>query len=150
MIELATIDDVLYVARNMREDDMREVVADSRIRTPEAIAAVCMMLPCTVYVAKDRDGTPVAVGGVARNEPLFAQAWLFGTKHISRCKLEIAKLVHSLTADAVRDGLTVQARSAAFHTQAHKWLRVLGFRQVAVLENYGMSGEDFVVFRQGE
>ncbi len=129
---------------------MREVVADSRLRSPSAIAAVCMTLPCIVYVAKDENGTPVAVGGVARNEPLIAQAWLFGTKNISRCKLEIAKLVRSLTSDAVRAGLTVQARSAAFHTEAHRWLKVLGFKQVGVLEGYGMGGEDFVVFRQGE
>ena len=145
MITVATPEQILFVAENMREDDWREVVADSRLATAQEIAAACKALPCVVYAAL-ADGVPVAVGGVARNEPGVAQAWLFGTRQIGRCKIEIAHLVRRLTRHAWQDGLEVQARSAAFHTRAHRWLNSMGFRKASVLGGYGLGGEDFVVF----
>lgn len=147
MIRAATWPDVLSVSLAMREDDRREVMATRWTDDPFDFAADCMRTPGPKLAALV-DGDPVAIGGVATHQPGVGQAWMVGTHDIGIAGIEIAHACRK-SIDALFDsgGLhRIQAHSAAFHTQAHRWLKAIGLREESRLHGYGKGGEEFIVF----
>ena len=149
MITDLTWDRAAHVARNMRADDSREVLANSWDDSHQAFAAECMRLPGPkLACVMDDTGEPVAMGGVAVHLPGVGQAWFVGTDKISPYGLEVTRACKQIV-----DGLMtehdihrVQAFSAAFHTKAHQWLRSIGFVEESTLPAYGRNREDFLIF----
>lgn len=148
MILPATWPHVLAVSLAMRDDDRREVNATRWAEDPYDFAADCMRTPGPKLAAIRQDGTPVAIGGVATHHPGVGQAWLVGTHNIGLCGIEIAHACRKSIAALFADGglHRIQAHSAAFHTDAHRWLKAIGLREESRLPGYGKGGEEFVVF----
>ncbi len=146
---IATLDwpIALHVAQHMRADDFAEVMATRWNDSRYDFAADCMRLPGPKLAAL-LDGEPVAMGGVATHHPGCGQAWLVGTEKIGALGLEIAHVCRrSIRALFAEGGVhRIQAYSAAFHEDAHRWLKAIGLREEARLSRYGKGGEDFLVF----
>ena len=148
MITDVTWDGMLYVAEHLRADDLAEVMATRFDDIPRCFAADHALIPGPKYLALAKDGTPVALGGIAMHQPGVGQAWLVGTPRINECALEIAR--------AGKAGIArfmdtpgchrLQAFSVATHTVAHRWLASLGMRPESTLPKFGKRGEDFILF----
>jgi len=148
VIVQATWPNMLEVCLGMRADDRREVMATRWSDDPFDFAADCMRLPGTKLAALLPSGEAVAVGGVAVHQPGIGQAWMVGTERIGELGVEIAHASKKgIKALFERGGVhRIQAHSAAFHSDAHRWLKAIGLRKEATLPKYGKGGEDFFIF----
>lgn len=143
-----THEDALYVVKNMREDDRREVFATRWNDCDYDLAHSCANQPGVKWVAL-LDGEPVAIGGVSIHQPGIGQAWLMGTDKLPQAGLTLTRYCKDVVDKLMNDesGLhRVQAHSAAFHTLAHDWLMAVGLDQRVELPRYGKAGEDFILF----
>jgi hypothetical protein len=154
MIELiaSTPRDITIVAANMREWDRREFEASAR--TPAFAGASSMTeaaLIChygSIPWARVAlvDGEPVAAFGAAGSayQPQLRLAWAFGTERFRRAVPAISREVESWKPLLVAEGVhRIEARALVGHDLAGRWMRGLGARREAVLERYGIGGEDF-------
>lgn len=142
MIVKATSEHLSFVLSHLRDSDREELVLTqwgdnlSEIRhAPGAQYAVM------------RDGVPVCVFGVVPLFPGVGQAWLIGTDEIGKSGVEVAhacqKVVNTLLDCHMH---RIQAFSAGFYTQAHRWLERIGFHRESTLRKFGKEGSDFYVF----
>lgn len=131
------------LAFTMREEDVREIMAMRHDEYRHEFAEECAH--CGGWCCLNKDGVPVAMGGVYECWPGVGNAWMVGTDDFARHGIEITR-----KSKKVLENLPhlhrIQAYSAAFHTVSHAWLERLGFRRGAVLPKLGKGGEDFIVF----
>lgn len=140
-------EDALYIAQHMRAIDAREVNATRWSESPFDLAVECVRAPGKSWAALV-DGIPVAMGGIALNQPAIGQAWLIGTDDLSRAGLTLTRFCADVTRRMLSEdsGINrIQAFSAGFHTEAHAWLKAVGLNAVVPLPKYGKSGEDFLL-----
>jgi RimJ/RimL family protein N-acetyltransferase len=138
----------IHIAQHLRDADFCEVMANRWDDNPLAFAAECMALPGVKQACLSKSGEPVAMGGIAAHLPGVGQAWLVGTPEIGLHGIEMAHACKGLIrrlfeANSVH---RVQAFSAATHTQAHQWLRRIGFREESRMAAFGKNKEDFLTF----
>lgn len=143
-----THEDALYVVKKMRDEDRREVFATRWDDCDYGLAFDCANAPGAKWAALV-DGEPVAIGGMALNQPGIAQAWMMGTDALPQAGVTLTRFC----GDVIKKLLTgdsgirrVQAHSAAFHVNAHKWLEAIGMTDRVALPMYGKHGEDFILF----
>ena len=148
MIVEITWDRAVFVSTHMRIDDFREVMANRWDESPYSFAADCMRLPGPKMCCVANDDTPVAIGGIAANIPGVGQAWLVGTDRIGSHGVEMAHACKTLISRLLNDGAMhrIQAFSAEFHSQAHQWLKAIGFSEESRMPRYGKSQENYRVF----
>lgn len=150
-IDFATADDLTDITQNMRHRDLLEMEAqcpvDGRIDvaawlverwTPFLHAAVCAKLA----------GRPVAIGFAAWSIPGVANVGLVATGQFNRIAVELTRFVkHEFFPGLVKQGAhRIETVSMAGHEEAHRWLRILGLREEAVLQARGKRGENFHLF----
>lgn len=143
-----TGEDALYVAHHMRENDRLEINATRWDESPWRFAADCANLPGISYCAL-LDGEPVVIGGVALHQPGLGQAWMVGTDKFAQVAVSLTRFSRDVITRMLRDdsGINrIQAFSAAFHEESHKWLKAVGLNAITPLPQYGKGGEDFLIF----
>ena len=99
-------------------------------------------------VAINKEGEPVVIGGVAINTPKVGTAWMVGTDkwltvahEVSRfCKKSIKTIFEG------DDVHRIQAFSAIFHTDSHRWLKLVGMQPTNLLPMWGKDKDDFIIF----
>lgn len=140
-----TQDDLAYVTERLRPDDDRELEATrfDGCRLADSI----YVAQGAAYTGYDRDGNPAVVGGLTTVSPGVAQAWMFGTPRLP----EVAVAMHRQARILIEAALNgpahrIQAYSADFHVDAHRWLKRLGFEIESVMRQHGKGGEDFYMF----
>lgn len=134
-------EDALHIANNLRDVDQHECNCQCYDASSEALAERCMNPINAKWVVCSDDGEPVAMLGVSLLHPGVGEAWLLATDRWNEVWRTCTKL-----AIQIRDGLKlhrIQVHTAAFHTNSHAWLEVLGFQREAILRKYGSGGEDF-------
>lgn len=138
--------DALYIAFHMREDDAREVMATRGDNYRHSFAEDCLRFGGWCY--RDKDGVPVAMGGIVRMWRGVGTAWMVATPAIARHGVAVSRHCYrQMMIDS--EGLhRVHAFSAAFHTISHQWLEMLGFTRGATLRGWGKQGEDFILFER--
>src|SRR5688572_13806061 len=148
MIEIiaSTPRDITIVAANMREWDRREFEASARTGSMTEAALICHYgsMPWARVVLLD--GEPVAAFGAAASvyQPQLRLAWAFGTERFRRVVPAISREVESWKPRLVAEGVhRIEARALVGHDLAGRWMGGLGARREAVLERYGLGGEDF-------
>lgn len=148
MIVKMNLGHALYVAAHMREVDWREVSATRWDDDREAFAMECYRLPGTHFTALNNQGEPVAMGGVALHTPKVGQAWLVGTDQFASMAIEITRFCRDSTNRLLETELNrINAYSAAFHVESHKWLEAAGLqKRETPLRQWGRNGEDFYLF----
>jgi len=149
MIKQMTLEDCLTVFRNMREDDKREVLATQWDDDIDCLATRSFNYPGVRYTAFNKNNTPVAAFGVALHTPGVGVAWMVATDDFSGVAIEVSRFGRALIAVLLESEVhRVQAFSAAFHVQSHKWLPVVGLEREDgnVMRQLGRDGEDFYIF----
>ena len=143
MISKASIEDLREVCRNIRRDDLREVLMT---QWGDDLADSLVVAPGVKVAVRNRFGA-VAVMGVVPVWPNVGQAWLIGTDEIGKHGVEVAHAAKRVIKTLLNLEMhRIHAYSASFHTQAHQWLELIGFRKEATLKQYGKTGEDFYLY----
>lgn len=146
MIVKATWPDILEVCLNLREDDLREVMLTRWTDSPYDLAADFARCPGGKFAVIHNDKA-VCVFGVTAALPGVGQGWLVGTDDIGKCGVEVARAAKKTIATLFNTGVhRVQAYSADFHTQAHQWLELVGFKRESVMRSFGKDGSDFYCY----
>jgi hypothetical protein len=141
--------DVAYVCRHMRAADAHEIFATRRTDDPDALAVEIIRYWGPMgFVAVDGE-LPVALFGATETWPGVWTAWMMATDEFPSVALGLTKFVkRRMIPELIGMGaFRGEARSVDGHTEAHRWLRVLGGVEEARLRRYGRNGEDFLVFR---
>lgn len=148
MITKLTLEHALRVARNMRESDRREVMATRWNDNSEEFALECYRVSGVSWVAINKDGEPVVMGGFAFNSPGVATAWMVGTDKWLSVALEVSRFSKKSirTLFSGNDIHRVQAFSALFHVESHRWLKVIGLTPEHLLPKWGKDEDDFILF----
>lgn len=137
-----------YVVEHIRPIDAREIEATMFDGVP--LADHVDVNSGAGYTVFDRDGNPAAIGGIGMVSPGVAQAWMFGTPRLPEARIALTRQTRRLIRATFDSGQAhrVQALSASFHHEAHRWLRRLGFSVEQRLGWYGQNREDFLMFVQ--
>lgn len=138
---------VLYVAKNMRDEDALEIYATQFLDDPAAIMAATMACPAFAWVAWLGD-EPVAVVGAAPLHPTVWQVYAYGTNRFEEIAYPLTKFIKRCMIPALAEtGVRrAQCLSLASHFKAHRWLENLGAERESVLEGFGRDGEDFYMY----
>lgn len=146
MIVKATPEDIIEVCHNLRADDMAECLATRWTDSIDDLAADFIRAKGGKF-AVIHDDRAVCVFGVVPISPGVGQAWLVGTDEIGLCGVEIAHAAKKVIRTLFDlDTHRIQAYSADFHTQAHQWLELIGFKRESVMQKLGKNGEDFICY----
>lgn len=139
-------DAVAYVARNMREWDRREIFATRTDDSPERLAADALGCGPIGWVAGLEN--PIAAFGCAPMWHGVWSVWLFATDEFNRIGISVTRLVvrtiYPMMVDAGAHRL--EARSMEGHTDAQRWLEVIGAKREATLARFGRDRQDFHVY----
>ena len=155
MIQLISPDEkmVEHVIADMREIDIAEIMETSQAQTIESMKKELQASVNNVVGIKyclTINGDPVCLGGVHDIAVEVGQAWFFATKRIERAGISLTKQTKRVIRYCLDSRYRrIQADSAAFHTEAHRWLGVCGFNLESVKKNYGKSCDfnHYVIFR---
>lgn len=148
MIANLTLEHALGVARNMRESDRREVMATQWEDDIERFALDCYLSKGVKWVAINKKGEPVVIGGVSINSPGVGTAWMVGTDRWLTVALEVSRFCKNSIQSILSSGDVhrIQAFSAKFHAESHRWLKIVGMNPGSSLSKWGKNGEDFILF----
>jgi len=146
----ATMEDVVYVARNMRPRDRDEIYACFWEDDPAVLAGDVMAFDSFSWVV--RAERPIAAMGAIPLHPGVWSVWLFATIEFNQISLLATKFVRRVMMPSVRaaGAHRAECRSLDVHTEAHQWLEFLGARREAVLRQYGRNKEDFYLYAWSE
>lgn len=140
--------DVLYIMRNLRDLDRQEASATSFTDAPEEWAARLMGAGPFSW-AFYYNGTPAAIVGAMPRWTGVWNAFCLGTADFPHVAFSATKHVRRFMLPAIlatpefRRG---DAFALAEYREAHRWLRSLGAKYEAALENWGKNGETFYSF----
>jgi hypothetical protein len=141
---------VRFVAERLRERDVVEFAATSFAGTREQLAddlvrryaglsgAIC---------ASDASG-PVAVGATIEARPNVLTLLFFATDAFPGIALGLTRFIRQRLFPAQRAAGVhrIECVSVVTHTDAHKWIEILGLEREATMPGYGRAGEAFYQF----
>lgn len=149
-IETATYIDVLSVAHRMRDRDVVEFLATSSEPDRTALAMSLSRrygMSDELIVACD-DQEPVAIGGLIQHRPNVVTLLFFATDGFPRIALPLTRFITRRLFPEVKaaGAHRIECVSHAGHTDAHRWIRLLGLEQEAEFKGFGRGGETFLQF----
>ena len=139
---------VALVALRMRAADAREIYACRWRRDPLEIARQVCALSRFGFVAWTPAGEPAAVVCAREEWPGFYQVAMFATDAWPTVAASTTRAVAQALRPAMlaAGGRRAEARSDARHDAAHAWLMRLDFRPEVRLREFGVGGEEFILF----
>lgn len=139
--------DMLDICRNLRERDREELFA-TRFGDDPADLANSAVASGGFRWGAYLDGRPVAAIGAQPRWPGVWTAWAYGTDDWPRVALTLTKHVRRFMLPALlRAGAhRVDAFALETHTDARRWLEMLGARPKNILAKWGRNGENFVCY----
>lgn len=143
--------DVLYVTRNMREWDRREIFATRFNDDPDQLAMDVMRWGPFWWVAgAEVDGRDRAIAVIGATEvwPGMWSVGMFATDDFHHIGLPLTRWVRrSMIPAIVKQGIRRgECRSIEGHEVAHRWLEMLGAKPEGELKAYGKGGETFITY----
>lgn len=141
-----TYESVLHVAQNMRAADCEEIYPLLHDPSPEELARRVMSCPTFCWLAAAPH--PIAAFGMFEVRPRAWTAFAFATDDFPKVALEMTKfLVRKVKPFLFNDmgAVRIEAHSHPAHTQAHRWLKMLGAK-AEIDPEYGPNGEPYVRF----
>lgn len=138
---------LLHVARNMREWDRREIFATRWLATPEALAH-------DIFLFKDfgwilgLNGEPIVAIGAVPGWPGIWSVWMFATDRITLIGKKMTTFVRrGMIPALLGNGChRAECHSMEGHTEAHRWLELLGARREAKVPRFGKDRENFYLY----
>lgn len=145
----STLADLLFLARDMREDDWEQARALHGDMTPDELAARLMVKAGPKFTLLDAEGKPIIAGGYEPVADGVMQSWMLGT--MDGWKLhwrEITKaslwMMEALLESGVR---RLQTTVLASRTLTCRWYtKSLRMQPEGVWRRYGRGGEDVAIF----
>lgn len=140
-------DDVLTVARNMRERDRAEIYATTYGADPTELARNAVATGDFRWGAY-LDGRPVAMFGAYPRWPRVWTAWAFATDDFHRVAVSMTRhmLRFCMPALLASGAHRVDAMALASHRDSRSWMEITGARAEFTVENWGKNGEKFVQY----
>ena len=134
------------VIANMREWDRREIFATLDGDDADLAEAVGGAGPVT-WVAGKGD-QPIAVFGCRPMWPGVWSMWFFATDEIDNIGLAVTKVIkNGIVPMLFAEGAhRLECRSMKGHTEAQRWLTVLGAKREGRLKAFGRGREDFYTY----
>ncbi|WP_291644517.1 hypothetical protein [Bosea sp. (in: a-proteobacteria)] len=150
-IEPATARDVWQVAVKMRSADYEEfsAVSFSRSRAELAEDLAARYGDRHDVLVAYRGETPACIGGFIMARPNVVTLLFFATDEFPHIGLGITRFIRqNLFPKLEQEGVhRFEAVSLATHSEAHKWLGVLGLTaETGPMLDYGRDGEAFIQF----
>jgi hypothetical protein len=149
-ITAATPSDILDVARNMRDSDLREFSALLPVdgRGPVAQEVLRRHAAHDDTMCASLAGNPVAIGTARVLRPNVATLLFFATGQFRQIALPLTRFIRQrLFVELRMAGVhRIECISIDGHEQAHRWIKILGLRHEAVCKGYGKNGETFHQF----
>lgn len=143
----ANYPDLLYLAKNMREMDRREIFATKWSERPEDLATECMAPAVSAFCKIGVLKKPVVAIGAVPIWPGVWSVWMFATPEFHKVSLSLHRYVVKIFAPTLRANChRAECRSLSSHTEAHAWMTSLGAAHEATLKGFGKNREDFHVF----
>ncbi len=150
MIKFAEFDDVLYVAKNMRQKDHEEIFATRNDDCDAHVIAheIAYFMKGAGFVAYNSHGHPVCVVGAHQRWHGVWDLYMFATDHFDSVAFEVTKFVKDKLIAMITDAGAHRGdcMSLSTHKVAHRWLRHLGAVHESTAKAYGKNGEDFYCF----
>ncbi len=150
-IDAPSREDILRVARAMRERDYDEFSALSFAGDREALAETL----ADRYADRDdtfcafEDDDPVAVGAMVQGRPGVVTLMFFATDRLPEIGLALTKFITQrlFPAYRARGVHRIECVSLEGYEEVHRWIEVLGLqREAGPFRGFGKSGEAFVQF----
>jgi hypothetical protein len=140
-------DDMLHIAHNLRARDREELFATRYGDDPAGIARDAVHTGAFRWGVY-HDGTPIAAVGAMPRWPRVWSAWAYGTDDWPLGVRAVTKHVRNFMLPALYNAgaIRVDALSLASHTDARRWLELLGANAEFTLDNWGKNGETFVSY----
>lgn len=147
MIVALTIEAAQRVARAMRSEDLREIIAaEGPAWEPDGWAQRLVDLPGVAFAVVDRRGDAVAMGGLACDGAGRASAWFVATPRLREpwARVDAHRFALRLRREAIARALhRVTVMGIAGRPNVDRWLRRLGFRDEGEHPGMGAAGETF-------
>lgn len=145
-VQRATLEDVKFIAKNLREADRLECDATLAL-PPELVLPQAVEAGRDVWTFHRSDGLPVGVFGVDPTPiPEVGIVWMVSTDEINKHKVEFLTrcrpYVWALNEQYPIITNTVDARN----TLHHRWLKWLGFSFLRRIERWGARSVPFYEF----
>ena len=137
-IVVARYRDVVEISRNMRPADADEILPLIWGHTPENLAALVLAGGELIFVAR-HGSTPVAAFGAVEIKPSNWQVWAFATPQWPKVVLAVSKYLRRRIMPIVegRGGNRAECWSLSTHTDAHRWIEMMGGEREATVSDYG-------------
>jgi len=147
------IEGLRHITTNMRSRDKDEIYATRWDDCPDFLAEQAAGSGGFQWLARVGE-EPAAAIGATPLWPNVWSVWAFGTKSWPRCVLSLTKHVKRVMIPALHQAGAHRAECRALktHTEACRWLEMLGARKEAELAGFGRQREDFnlYVWRQSD
>lgn len=146
-----TLDITAQVAANMRDSDVAEFMAVSWFGDEDALkqhlAHAYAHFP-HAYAALGPAGEPIAVGAVISSRPNVCTLGFFATDALPEIGTGLTRFVRNrLLPQLQQKGAhRIECISIDGHSDAHRWIRLLGMEHEATLPRYGRNGETYHQF----
>lgn len=145
-----TLADLDYICLNLRDADKREIYSVLPHDNPFLLARHTLAISCSPggFVTVAHVGRPVAALGFIEHHPGVFDVMAFATNEWPLVVKALTRFVRQeLTPALVKAGAhRAQCDSHMDHTNAHRWLKALGFRAECILHRYGKDKSDFIRF----
>lgn len=142
--------DIALVAARMRDRDVVEFLATSTAvdRPDLAMQLTRRYGQSNELIVARYDGEAVAIGGLIQHRPNVATLLFFATDAFPAVALGLTRFITRRLFPEVKAVGThrIECVSHAEHTDAHRWIELLGLRREAEFKRFGRSGETFLQF----
>lgn len=137
--------DLSYIAANLRPQDRAEIDCQAPGWHPVHLALSA--LQGMAYIA-EIDGNPEAAFGAGEKRQGLWIAWSWGTPRIRRAVPYISRFIREVMGPDIieKGGRRVEAYAMAGNGLAERWLTDLGATKRCLLPDYGINGEEFILF----
>ncbi len=143
-----SLTDFMYICDNLPEDELRQFEAMSGEPFDSDEAAIsCHMAPGPKWVAINREGRPLAVGGCSQLRKGVWQTWMLVPDSTWETNArDLTKQVAMLQSKMQEEGHRIQTLVLSDRVRAKAWYDTLGLECEGTLREYGAGGEDFDMY----
>ena len=145
-------DPLQHILANLRPDDKEEIEAirGEGFDSWKVALQICQLaLTCDGWIFWRTDtGEPVAVLGAYAMTPAVAGCWAFGTDGWDRVVRSVTRQAKRVMVPALlKAGFhRAECRALSKREDTKLWLTSLGWKEEAVLSEFGIRREDFTLF----
>jgi len=143
-----SLTDFMYICDNLPEDELRQFEAMSgEAFDPDEAAISCHLAPGPKWVAIDKEGRPLAVGGCSQLRKGVWQTWMLVPDSTWETHArDLTKHVAALQKQMQDQGHRIQTLVLSDRERAKAWYDTLGLECEGTLREYGAGGEDFDMY----